>query len=73
MKIKWYLQTDVSAKVHIENKKKKKEIMTWTTEIRYFIFWQVINHFQIPFIVSPIVCIYELKYRMWWSNTIYNI
>ena len=47
--------------------------MTWTTEIRYFIFWRVINHFPIPLIVSPIVCIYELKYRMWWSGTIHNI
>ena len=47
--------------------------MTWTTELHYIIFWQVNNPFQSPFIISPIVCIYELKYRMRWSDTIYNI
>ena len=35
--------------------------MTWTSEIRYFILPHVKNHFQIPFIVSPIVCIYMSK------------
>ena len=48
------------------------EITTWTTKIHYFIFWQVNYHFRIPFI-SPIVCIYGLKYPMSWSGTIYNI
>ena len=124
LKLKWYLHTDVSARVHMEKKKKSKksvanpgegsgtplifrpkwgprgrkkffgdcptvisgsgwpglplsegldpplEIMTWTTKVHYFIFWQVNYHFQIPFIISPIVCIYELKYRMPWSGTI---
>ena len=26
-----------------------------------------------PFILSPMVCVYELKYCMRWSATIYNI
>ena len=47
--------------------------MTWTTKINYFIFLQVNYYFQIPLIISPIVCLYELKYRMPWSGTIYNI
>ena len=46
--------------------------MTWTTKIHYFIFWQVIYHFQGLFIINPIVCLYELKYCMRWSSTIYN-
>ena len=47
--------------------------MTWTTKTNYFIFLQVNYYFQIPFIISPIVCLYELKYPMPWSGTIYNI
>ena len=47
--------------------------MPWTTEIRYFIFWQVNHHFEIPFIISLIVCTYKLNYRMRWSGTIHNM
>ena len=35
--------------------------------------WEVNYHFQSPFILSPMVDIYELKYCMRWSATIYNI
>ena len=72
LKIKWYLPPFLSAEVHIESRKKVK-IMTWTTKMHYFIFWLVNYHFQIPSIISTIVCKYELKYRTRWSVTIYNI
>ena len=72
LKIKWYLPPFLSAEVHIESRKEVK-IMTWTTKMHYFIFWLVNYHFQIPSIISTIVCKYELKYRMQWSVTIYNI
>ena len=72
LKIKWYLPPNVAARVHIESKKEIK-IMTWPTGIHYFIFWQVNYHFQIPSIISSIVCIYDFKYLMRWSGTIYDL
>ena len=57
----------------IKKTTKKYEIITWTTKIQYSIFWQVNYQFQCPFIIGPIVSIYELKYRMWCSGTPYHI
>ena len=41
-----WLRSDVSARVHMKNKKNNKyEIMTCTTKIHYFIFWWQVNYY----------------------------